>query len=91
MHDTTHGLLATLGAVGAGIGIGHLLVSDEKITWRRALGRAIVTAGLAVGSASILIWIPGLPVLAIVGAGCAVASLGTTGLERILQRYFLRK
>lgn len=87
MQDQSYGILGGLAAVGALIGFGQLLLSDEKVTLRRAFGRAIVTAGLSVGAAAILIQIPGLPVVAVVGLGAAVASMGATGLERVLQRF----
>lgn len=89
MNETlpSNSLLAYLASLGAAIGLGQLLLSDEVITWRRAIGRAIVTAGLSAGGASVLAWIPGLPTAAVIGIGAAVASLGTSGLERMFQRF----
>lgn len=85
MSDNSYGILSALGGVGALIGFGQLLLSDEKITLRRALGRGIVTGGLSVGSASILILIPGLPTVALVGLAAAIGSMGAAGLERLMQ------
>lgn len=87
MHDSTPGLLATLAAIGAAIGLGQLFIGEEPITWRRAIGRALVTAGLAVGAAASLTWIPGMTTTALIGLGAAVATLGTAGLERLVQRW----
>jgi hypothetical protein len=87
MHDSTHGLLAALFGTGVLVGIGQLLLGKEPITLRRALGRAIVTGGLSTGAAAVLVWFPAVPLVAVVGLGAALASLGTSGLERILQRY----
>lgn len=86
MDKTTYELLAWLGGTGFFIGLGQLLLSEETITVRRAVGRAVVTAGISVGSACILIVIPGLPFIAQVGLACAVASLGASGLEALLKR-----
>jgi hypothetical protein len=80
-------LLSWLALMGAGIGLGQLFLSEEKITLRRALGRAIVTAGISVGAASILTMMPALPFVAVVGVAAATASMGTAGLEQILKRY----
>jgi hypothetical protein len=87
MHDQNVGLLSWLAGMGALIGLGQLFLSDEKITLRRALGRAIVTAGISVGAASILTMMPQLPFTAMIGIAAATASLGTAGLEQLLRRY----
>jgi hypothetical protein len=76
-----------VGRHGGLIGLGQLFLSDEKITLRRALGRAIVTAGISVGAASILTMMPQLPFTAMIGIAAATASLGTAGLEQTLRRY----
>lgn len=90
MQDSPYGILGALGGVGALIGLGQLLLSDEPLTLRRALGRAVVTAGLSLGAATILIAIPGLGTTAIVGVAAAVASLGAAGLERLIQPIITR-
>jgi hypothetical protein len=82
------GLLAALGGTGAAIGLAQLLITDEPLTLRRAAGRAMVTAGLSVGAAAAVAWLPNIPFYAVVGLGAAMASLGTTGLEKLLQRFF---
>lgn len=79
--------LQWLAGIGAAIGLGQLLVAGDPITWRLALGRAICSAGLATGGAAALIWIPTMPMPAVLGLGAALASLGTSGLERLLQKY----
>ena len=73
-------------AVGILIGIGHLLASKEVLTPRIIVGRAISTGGLALGAGAALAWMPELPVVAQVGIAAALASLGTSGLERMFQR-----
>jgi hypothetical protein len=86
MDKVSYEVLAWLTGAGSFIGLGQLLLSDEPLTLRRALGRAIVTGGLSVGSACVLIAIPGLPFVAQVGLACAVSSLGVSGLEKLLSR-----
>lgn len=86
MDKTSVEILAWLAGIGAAIGLGQLLMSDEPLTVKRAVGRAVVTAGLSVGSACILIAIPGIPFIAQVGLAAAVASLGASGLEKLLPK-----
>lgn len=74
-------------AIGALIGIAKLLLSSEVLTWRLFLGRAIVTAALAMGAFIGLIWIPDTDAVVIVGIACLIASMGEQGLEKILNRY----
>lgn len=78
--------IGALSLAGLLIGMGQLLASTEKLTWRLACGRAIVSAGLGASSAAVLAWLPSLPFEAQLGLACALASLGTSSLERILQR-----
>lgn len=87
MEKTSYELLAWLAGIGAAIGLGQLLLSDEPLTWRRVIGRAVVTGGLALGAAAALLYFPSLPFPALAGAAAAVASLGTSGLERVFQRF----
>lgn len=87
LNHIDRGSLAALAAgIGAAIGLAQLLQSTEKVTAKMAFARAVTTAGLAVGSFSLLTVVPGLSDLALVGLACAVSSLGTSGLERVLQR-----
>lgn len=76
--------LAILAGLGVVIAIGKLLVSDEKFSWRLAIGRSIVSAGLAVAAGSILAFIPGVSMLGVVGLASACAVLGEQFLEKII-------
>lgn len=71
---------------GAFLGIGQLLASQDPIKPRAALGRAIVSCGIAVSSFSILAWIPDASTPLIVGVSALLASLGTSGLTMMIQR-----
>ena len=72
--------------VGISIGMGQLLASNERITLRLLLGRALSTGGLAMAAGIALIWVPELPMVGQIGVAAGLASLGTSGLERAFQR-----
>lgn len=77
-------LLAGLAMGGAVLGLGRLLGSGEKITLRLALGRGIVSGGLAVGAGAALTVIPSLPLFAVCGLAALSAVLGEQFLERFI-------
>lgn len=72
--------------IGVGIGIGQLLASTERLTARIVWGRALSTGGLSMAAGVVLVWIPDLPLIAQIGVAATLASLGTSGLERLFQR-----
>jgi hypothetical protein len=72
--------------VGVSIGLGQLMASNERITFRLLLGRALSTGGLAMAAGIALIWAPELSMVGQIGVAAGLASLGTSGLERVFQR-----
>lgn len=72
--------------VGVVIGIGQLLAGNDRLTLRLFLGRALSTGGLAMAAGVVLVWVPELSMPGQLGVAAALASLGTSGLERVLQR-----
>lgn len=91
-NDNEMVVLAVIVAViGAMIGIAKLLLSPDVLTWRLILGRAIVTAALAMGAFIGLLWIPDANPVVIVGVACVIASMGEQGLEKVLNKYFGNK
>jgi hypothetical protein len=86
MADDTSRNVATLALIGAAVGLGQLMASAEKLTLRIVIGRALSSVGLAVSAATVLVWLPDLSIYAQCGIAALIASLGTSGLERILQR-----
>lgn len=72
--------------IGVLTGLGQLLASKERLTWRIIVGRCLSSAGIATAAGVILIAIPNLNPLAQIGLAAALASLGTSGLERLVQR-----
>lgn len=79
-----HALLFSV--IGVSIGIGQLLASPERLTRRIIIGRALSTGGLSMAAGLVLVWVPDLPLIGQLGVAAALASLGTSGLERLFQR-----
>lgn len=80
-------LLLMLGALGAAIGLGKLLASNQILDWRTVLGRAVSTAGLSVGSGAVLLYFADPSPLALLGIGGLLASFGTSGIQNLVSRY----
>lgn len=78
--------LTVFAATGVMIGVGQLLASGEVLTARIVIGRALSTGGIAMAAGAVLVWVPDLPMIGQVGVAAALASLGTSGLERMFQR-----
>lgn len=78
--------LFALGVAGLIAGLGTLLASAETLTLRIIIGRAMSSFALGIAAASVLTWMPSLAFEAQVGLSCLVASLGTSGLEKLIQR-----
>lgn len=72
--------------VGIVIGMGQLLAENERLTLRLLLGRALSTGGLAMAAGVVLVWVPELSMPGQLGVAAGLASLGTSGLERVFQR-----
>lgn len=89
-YDEAGRIAGTLGLVGLIVGVGQLLASTEQLTTRIVVGRALSSAGLGASSAALLVWIPDLPITAQLGVAALIASLGTSGLERLFQRWTRR-
>lgn len=86
IHDeATRGVFG-LALIGAGIGLGQLLASKETLTTRLVVSRAITSGALGMAAAAIISFIPTLPFAAQMGLAATFASLGTSALERIVQR-----
>ena len=77
--------------IGALIGVGQMLSSDEKHSLRKIIGQAIVSGGLGAASGTLLLLIPNAPIMAVLGASAMIASLGTSALEKMLKAYTDRK
>ena len=89
MQEKFTPLEALFGMVMTGlvIGLGQILTSDEQLTTRLIIGRALSTVGLALTSGLLLLYSTEADILVLIGASALTASLGTSFLERILQKY----
>lgn len=87
MDKDSASAVSWLAAMGCAIGIGQLLSSKQKLTPRIILGRALSSAGLGASTAIIFMWFPDIPLAAQLGAAATLASLGTSFLERLFQKY----
>lgn len=73
-------------AVGAIIGVAQLLGNPERVHPRLMVARAVTVGGLATAAGAVLVWLPDTPLLGQIGLAAALASLGTSGLERLFAR-----
>lgn len=86
-HENPEAFLATLAGIGALIGLGKLLDSSEKPTPRLVVGRCLISAGTGVAAGSLLMLVPDASPLLLYGAGAAMASLGTSGIEALVSKW----
>ncbi|MES2007923.1 MAG: holin [Pseudomonadota bacterium] len=82
-HEKNLFMLLMLGAM---IGLGKLLASDETITVRLAIGRAVMGAATSMVAGMALIQFPGLNPVALVGLGSALGIVGSQALESYFKR-----
>lgn len=85
-NDKTMWTILGLLALGAAMGLGKLLVSDEVLTWRLIIGRAILGGGASMIAGVALIQIPDIPPLALLGLGSVLGTVGAQFIELQLKR-----
>ncbi|QBY56165.1 phage holin family protein [Cupriavidus oxalaticus] len=90
MQDHERNLYMLL-VMGALIGLGKLLVSDDPITLRLILGRAVLGAATSMVAGVGLMQFPGMPPMALYGVGCALGIVGSQYLEVWLKRWMSRQ
>ena len=78
--------VAVLGLAGFIAGLGTLLASNERLTIRIVIGRAIASAALGVTSSVAWLWYPEITLEVKIAIACGIASLGVSGLERLFQK-----
>lgn len=83
---TTWQVLGAMGLVGVLTALGQLLASNEKLTLRIILGRALTSIGLSVSAGALLLWMTAPHPLALIGLSAGLASLGTSFLEKLMQK-----
>ena len=80
------GFVAILAGIGAFIGLGKLLASDEPITWRHALGRSMASAGVGAAAGATTLLFPSADPVVLLGVAAALASAGSSVLEMIIKK-----
>lgn len=81
-------LLTKLLIIGAFIGVGKLMVSNEPITLRILLGRVILGSAVAPLAGVVLLKYEELPELAVIGIACGLGILGSALIEELFKRWF---
>jgi len=82
--------VAVLGLAGFIAGLGTLLASKEHLTVRIVIGRAISSIVLGVTASLSILWYPDITLETKIAIACGIASLGTSGLERLYQKFWYR-
>lgn len=85
MQEPEKSLFMLVG-VGAMIGLGKLLASDETITVRLVFGRTVMGAAASMVAGTVLIQFPGLNPVALIGIGSAFGIVGAQALESYFKR-----
>jgi len=88
MPNGETGLLAKLLLIGAVIGLGHLMVGNEPLTFRLLLGRVILGAAVAPLAAIPLLKFPDMPELVVIAIACGLGIIGAAFIEAGLKRGF---
>jgi len=79
--------ISVLAVIGAAIGLGKLMNSDDPITTRIVLGRAMATAGIGAAAGAAALLFPSADSIVLYGLASGLASLGTSGLELVLKKW----
>ena len=79
-------LLSAMSMIGIITALGQLLASEEKLTCRIIIGRTLSSVGLAISSGAVMLWFTNPHPLALIGISAGAASLGTSFLERLIQK-----
>ena len=75
-----------LAGIGALIGIGKLLQTNQPLTWRLVIGRMITGSAVSTVAGWSLIHIPDMPFSAVMALGSALGILGAEFLEQWMKK-----
>lgn len=78
--------LWTLIAMGAVIGVGKLLASDEKLSIRLVVGRTVLGSATSMLAGVVLLQFPDIHHLALLGIASGLGILGSQTIEVLLKR-----
>ncbi|MEN8282387.1 holin [Acinetobacter gerneri] len=82
-HEKT---FLTVILIGGLIGMGKLLVSTEKLTFRLVIGRTILGSATSLIAGLVLLQIPDISPIALLGIASALGILGSTFIEEYLKK-----
>ena len=85
-HDQPESALAVLAGIGACIGLGKLLASDEPLTRRMVVGRMLASGGVGAAAGATTLLFPSADPIVLLGIAAALASAGSRVLELILKK-----
>ena len=75
-----------LAGIGALIGLGKLLQTNQHLTWRLTLGRMMTGSAVSTIAGLALIHIPEMPFPAVMALGSALGILGAEFLEQWMKK-----
>jgi len=79
-------LVGALAGAGLLVGLGKLLTADEPIKARQVVGRAILSGATGLAAGAVVIFIPGIGIVAQIALACIMSSLGASSIEAIFSR-----
>lgn len=77
----------SLVAVGALGYLGKLLIGKKRLDLRNIIGAGLVGGVLGAVSATILLWFPTIPFIAMVGIAAAIATIGHEMFKEIVEAF----
>lgn len=79
-------ILSYLAGIGAALGLGNLLISEEPLTIRLAIGRMLLGSGASVAAGSIYILFPTIHPLALIGLASLTGLAGAAWVEVLFKK-----
>lgn len=81
-------LLAVLVFIGALVGLGQALASQEPVTLKQTIGRTLVSMAVAVVSTCVYYLKPGIDPIVVIGIGSLLSVLGSGVLTELVKGRF---
>jgi hypothetical protein len=85
-QDHPVSFLAVLAGIGAFIGLGKLLASDEPLTPRLVAGRMLASGGVGMAAGATTLLFPSADPIVLLGVSAALASAGASFIELLLKK-----
>lgn len=85
-QDHPESFLALLAGIGAFVGLGKLLASDEPLTPRLIAGRMLASGGVGMAAGATTLLFPEADPIVLLGVAAALSSAGASFLEMVLKK-----